>query len=108
MNNLPAFPWNLEQRGVSSTAIVDAQGTVIARTYCDRATGHKTYNEQIAQAENVAFLMTHAPDLRDALELCVQSLDQLLPFLGKIPADIGLLNNALVKARPLLDDLKKD
>lgn len=40
--------------------------------------------------------------LRLALGLCVDSLDQLLPHLGKVPADIGLLNEALCKARPLL------
>ena len=33
----------------------------------------------------------------------VASLDQLLPYLGKIPADVGLLNDALVAARPLLE-----
>lgn len=40
--------------------------------------------------------------LRLALGLCVDSLDQLLPHLGKVPADVGLLNEALCKARPLL------
>lgn len=38
----------------------------------------------------------------EALDLCVASLDQLLPHLGKVPADIGLLNEALCAARPLL------
>ena len=102
MNNLPELPWNLAQRGVSDTYILDAKGTRIAQTYCDRATGHKTYNEQIAQAENVAYLMVHAPDLLAALKLTVQSLDQLLPHLAKTPADVGLLNEALCAARPLL------
>ena len=40
--------------------------------------------------------------LRLALGLCVDSLDQLLPHLHKVPADIGLLNEALCSARPLL------
>lgn len=40
--------------------------------------------------------------LRQALGLCVASLDQLLPHLGKVPADVGLLNEALCSARPLL------
>lgn len=40
--------------------------------------------------------------MREALDLCVASLDQLLPHLGKVPADIGLLNEALCAARPLL------
>jgi hypothetical protein len=46
------------------------------------------------------------PDLapyKAALALCVESLDQLIPYLGKVPADIGLLNDALCAARPLLD-----
>lgn len=34
---------------------------------------------------------------------CVASLDQLLPYLAKVPADVGLLNDALVAARPLLE-----
>ena len=38
-----------------------------------------------------------------ALTKTVASLDQLLPYLGKIPADVGLLNDALVAARPLLE-----
>ena len=41
--------------------------------------------------------------LRAALTKTVASLDQLLPYLGKIPADVGLLNDALVGARPLLE-----
>lgn len=38
-----------------------------------------------------------------ALTKAVAALDQLLPYLGKIPADVGLLNDALVAARPLLE-----
>jgi hypothetical protein len=38
----------------------------------------------------------------EALRLCVEALDQLLPYLAKVPADVGLLNDALVAARPLL------
>ena len=41
--------------------------------------------------------------LRQALTLCVASLDQLLPYLAKVPADVGLLNGALMAARPLLE-----
>jgi hypothetical protein len=41
-----------------------------------------------------------------ALALCVASLDQLLPYLGHVPADVGLLNDALVAARPVLKDLR--
>ncbi|WP_312373861.1 hypothetical protein [Stutzerimonas nitrititolerans] len=41
-------------------------------------------------------------DLVEALRLCVASLDQLLPYLAKVPADIGLLNDALVSSRAAL------
>ena len=37
-----------------------------------------------------------------ALKLCVESMDQLLPYLSKVLADVGLLNEALVAARPVL------
>lgn len=40
--------------------------------------------------------------LLEALRLCVASLDQLLPYLAKVPADIGLLNNALIAGRAAL------
>lgn len=40
----------------------------------------------------------------EALRLCVASLDQLLPYLAKVPADVGLLNGALMAARPLLNE----
>lgn len=42
-------------------------------------------------------------ELREALTKCVASLDQLLPYLAKVPADVGLLNDALMAARPLLE-----
>jgi hypothetical protein len=58
-------------------------------------------NGEMLLAEQEAFmaLLTQAPG---ALALCVESLDQLLPYLSKVPADVGLLNNALMAARPLL------
>lgn len=46
---------------------------------------------------------TRAFELEQALTKCVASLDQLLPYLAKVPADVGLLNEALVAARPLLE-----
>ncbi|MBU0564914.1 MAG: hypothetical protein KJ890_15600 [Gammaproteobacteria bacterium] len=46
---------------------------------------------------------TRAFELEQALTKCVASLDQLLPYLAKVPADVGLLNDALVAARPLLE-----
>ena len=41
--------------------------------------------------------------LVEALGLTVLALDQLLPYLSKVPADVGLINEALVAARPLLE-----
>lgn len=49
------------------------------------------------------FIIEHSIALRAALQLTVASLDQLLPHLPKVPADIGLLNKALTLARPLLE-----
>lgn len=40
--------------------------------------------------------------LVEALRLCIASLDQLLPYLAKVPADIGLLNEALMASRAAL------
>lgn len=45
---------------------------------------------------------TRCAELEKALALCVASLDQQLPFAAKAPVDIGLLNEALCAARPLL------
>lgn len=61
------------------------------------------------QAENDRLLEGKVQDaetihvLEQALTKCVASLDQLLPYLAKVPADVGLLNDALVAARPLLE-----
>lgn len=46
---------------------------------------------------------SRAFELELALAKCVASLDQLLPYLAKVPADVGLLNDALMAARPLLE-----
>lgn len=46
---------------------------------------------------------SRAFELEQALTKCVASLDQLLPYLAKVPADVGLLNDALMAARPLLE-----
>lgn len=51
-----------------------------------------------------ARLMEENDRLRKALGACVASLDQLLPHLSKVPADVSLLNSALCAARPLLED----
>lgn len=56
----------------------------------------KDFNRILAQHRQ------QAGKLVEALGLTVQALDQLLPFLSKVPADVGLINEALVAARPLL------
>lgn len=41
-------------------------------------------------------------ELAQALDLAIRSLDQLVPYLAKVPADIGLLNQALMVGRRAL------
>lgn len=43
-------------------------------------------------------------ELRDALASCVKLIDSLLPQMGNLVIDIGLLNDTLLKARPLLQE----
>lgn len=75
---------------------------------------HEMYTKVVAerdtlQAENDRLLEGKIQDaetihvLEQALTKCVASLDQLLPYLAKVPADVGLLNDALMAARPLLE-----
>lgn len=68
-----------------------------------------TAERDTLQAENDRLLEGKVQDaetihvLEQALAKCVASLDQLLPYLAKVPADVGLLNDALMAARPLLE-----
>ena len=88
--------------------IVDANNRQIARVWntSNRERDHAN-GELIASAptQEQAFLDTHEENgqLLAALIKCVASLDQLLPYLAKVPADVGLLNDALMAARPLLE-----
>ena len=50
-------------------------------------------------------LLCMSSDLREALALCVRAIDNLLPGARHIPADIGLINEALLKARSLVGDV---
>ena len=96
------------------------QGSVPASAFASRAITHyeaallaafpsgssgEVFN-QWNEARRVLAAAPAAPaadaGLIEALALCVKSLDQLLPYLGKVPADIGLLNDALMAARPAL------
>lgn len=40
----------------------------------------------------------------EALQACVEFIDSIMPHLGKVPANIGLLNDALLMARPLIEE----
>ena len=44
-------------------------------------------------------------ELTDALELLLRAFDSLLPGAKTIPIDLGLLNEAAMKARPLVESL---
>lgn len=59
--------------------------------------------DRISLIEENGHLYGEIADLRHALAKCVASLDQLLPYLAKVPVDVGLLNDALMAARPLLE-----
>ena len=83
-------------------AIIDGM-----RGEVERLTG--LWDLELARAQKAENELAHAVLAIDqqgqrveALALCVKSLDQLLPYLGKVPADIGLINNALMAARPAL------
>lgn len=52
--------------------------------------------------------MANIEQHRVALRLCVASLDNLLPGVARIPADIGLLNDALLTSRRVLDAEPED
>lgn len=45
-------------------------------------------------------------DLEDALQLCVRAIRDLLPGAKHIAANVGLINEALVTARALLNEEK--
>lgn len=40
----------------------------------------------------------------EALKACVKFIDSIIPHLDKVPANIGLLNDALLMARPLIEE----
>lgn len=42
--------------------------------------------------------------LRAAVGQCVRAIDQLLPGMRHIPCDVGLINQALITARPLIEE----
>ena len=61
-----------------------------------------SYDMRERERVELKALRASVPELVEALTKCVASLDQLLPYLAKVPADIGLLNDALISARAAL------
>ena len=82
--NSPA-PWRYV---LKSGQIVDANNRQIARAWF-------TSNRERDRANGE--LIAKAPSMQEALALCVAAIDNL-------PADMGLINEALMKARPLLEE----
>ena len=58
----------------------------------------------LGQAEPQTVCSPTEQQLRSALSLCVKAIDNLLPGAKFIPADVGLVNEALMTARPLCED----
>lgn len=97
-------PWRLAESG----QIVDANNRQIARVWFTNNRQRDIANgELIAMGPSVRdeFRALHANhrELQAALALCVQAIDELLPGMPKIPCDVGLINEALIKARPLVE-----
>ena len=88
-NRAIARIWNTSKRDQDL-----ANGNLIA----DAPTTRRLYDEA---CENMAHWVGEYSQLEQALALCVRAIDNLLPGAAHTPADIGLINNALLKARPL-------
>lgn len=95
MTHSPA-PWRYVPK---SGQIVDANNRQICRIW------HTSNRERDhANGELIALAPTWYAarnELQTALELAVRAIDELLPGAAKIPCDIGLINEALTRARPL-------
>lgn len=70
--------------------------------------GLEAYNRALDDVAALNAAPIAQTDLVGALRLCVASLDQLLPHLAKVPADIGLLNSALIAGRSALASVGGD
>ena len=104
-------PWRLAKSG----QIVDVNNRAIARIWNtskrdqDRANGELIANAPEVRwrydelCEDMARLAGAYSELEQALALCIRAIDNLLPGATRIPADIGLINQALLKARPLVE-----
>ena len=67
--------------------------------------GNKLIHKQDELVAHADELLCMNSDLREALALCIRTIDNLLPGAAHIPADIGLINEALLKARSLVGDV---
>lgn len=57
-----------------------------------------------ANPANVLSLLDRLDLVESALAMCVAAIDQLLPGAKHIPCDVGLINQALIAARPLIEE----
>lgn len=106
-------PWRLAKSG----QIVDVNNRAIARIWNtskrdqDRANGELIANAPEVRrlydelCNDTARLAGEYSRLEQALALCVRAIDNLLPGATHIPADIGLIDEALLKARSLVGDV---
>lgn len=97
MTHSPA-PWRYAPK---SGQIVDANNRQICRIW------HTSNHERDhANGELIASAPTWyaaRDELQEALALCVKAIDHLLPGAKHIPCDVGLINQALIAARPLIE-----
>ncbi len=106
-------PWRFTKSG----QIVDVNHRAIARIWntskrdqdmanaaliADAPEVRRLYDEL---CEDMARLAGEYSQLEQALALCVKAIDNLLPGAPKIPCDVGLINAALMTARPLVRDV---
>lgn len=106
-------PWRFTKSG----QIVDVNHRAIARIWntskrdqdmanaaliADAPEVRQLYDEL---CEDMARLAGEYSEVEQALALCVKAIDNLLPGAPKIPCDVGLINAALMTARPLVGDV---
>lgn len=96
-------PWRYN---AVTESIDDADGMHVASLQFSTDPGRDEANgELIAMVPCVRdeFRALHAKcqELQATLGMCVKAIDELLPGMAKIPCDVGLINEALIKARPL-------
>lgn len=88
-------PWRYVPK---SGQIVDANNRQICRIW-------HTSNHERDHANGE--LIASAPllsELQEALALCVKAIDQLIPGAKHIVCDVRLINQALIAARPLIEE----